>query len=119
MTFYAVTSPTEPGWSLDVSHLRSVLAGTPHNQILEDQSSETRWLVWRTGDHPDVELSIDRNGKVLYLRGPIEDAAAEALAFLRFVPADGAAVFFDESYTASVDLREATSVPSIVAPWLK
>lgn len=118
MTFYVMTSSTDTKWMLDVEQLqRALLASAPSVELLEHGASDTRWLAWRTAIHPQVELSIDRLGNVLYLRGPIEGVAAEALEFLKVLAPDSDAILFDEGYIASVDLRAASSIQAVVNAW--
>ena len=61
---------------------------------------------------------VDRNGTSLVLDGDLHDCAEVAAWFREIVPDVQPLIFFDEGYTAQVDLHRGMTPDEIAAPFL-
>lgn len=61
--------------------------------------------------------SLDRTGQVIALDGWLEDCAVFAVWFRFLVPVEQQLAFYDEAYSADVELGTATTAEELIAPF--
>ncbi len=74
------------------------------------------WVV-ATGDHR-LEGSLDETGQVVHLVGDVEDCARFATWYRTLVPARYGLAFYDEGYSADVELADGTNELQLTEPFL-
>ena len=74
------------------------------------------WVV-AIADHRS-EGSLDKTGQVVHLVGDLEDCAHFATWYRTLVPARYGLAFYDEGYSADVELADGTNEPQLKEPFL-
>ena len=74
------------------------------------------WTVRREGRH--LEGSLDRTCQVIHLVGDVEDCAHFATWYRNVVPLRYSLAFYDEGYSADVELRANTNEAELTEPFL-
>ena len=74
------------------------------------------WVV-TTADRR-LEGSLDKTGQVVHLVGDVEDCAHFATWYRTLVPARYGLTFYDEGYSADVDLAPSTDELQLTEPFL-
>lgn len=74
------------------------------------------WVV-TIADRP-LEGSLDKAGQVVHLVGDVEDCAHFATWYRTFVPASYGLAFYDEGYSADVELAVGTDALQLKQPFL-
>lgn len=64
-----------------------------------------------------IDGSLDRAGQVVHLEGEIRDCAKFALSIRSFVSSDYKLIFYDEGYSAHVELKEGMDESQVSAPF--
>ena len=74
------------------------------------------WVV-AIADHRS-EGSLDKTGQVVHLVGEVENCAPFATWYRTLVPARYGLAFYDEGYSADVELADGTNEPQLKEPFL-
>ena len=116
MKFF-VTPPAETKWKMDPSVFLSILlARWPEARIERLITSEHFSFKW------EVQMSVGElegrffaDGRGVVLDAELEDCATVALWFRSLVPSEQELWFYDESYSAHIDLRPDTTAATVAA----
>ncbi len=121
MSSYFIYLPKETGWKLDhATFVESLRVHWPDADIrIADDPTINYPLEW-TLQMPEMRLdgTLDREGKAINLDGDIRDCAQFALWVRSLIPNEYKLVFFDEEYTASVEIEKETTEEELVKPFL-
>ena len=121
MSSYFISPPGESDLKIDadqfVDYLRTQWAAVEVRTI---ESAESYQLLEWTApmEHGIVVGSLDRTGQVVDLDGDVRDCARFAIAFRAWVPTEYKLIFYDEGYSADVELGTETSKAQLVEPFL-
>jgi len=74
------------------------------------------WVV--TIANRSLEGSLDKTEQVVHLAGDVEDCAQFAIWYRTLVPARYALAFYDEGYSADVELADGTNELQLKEPFL-
>jgi hypothetical protein len=117
---YFVSPPTEPaGWSLPAGEFeRQLRAHWPDASIeLRDNGIyELEWEVPMT--HNLLVGKLDRDRTYIVLRGDVRDCAEVAVWFREIVSNVQPLIFFNEGYTAQIDLHRGMKPEEVAGPFL-
>jgi hypothetical protein len=115
-----VSPPEQTGWTLDPDHLaKAISAKWPEAEIsIPRGSANAHALEWEWRAGPGcLTGSLDKTGQVVALDGRIEDAAAFARWFGTLVPETQRLLFYDEGYSADMEITPDTRDEELVAPF--
>src|SRR5262245_6902430 len=118
---YFISPPTATTWNISekdfATALRTRWPDADIRAVSIPQSNHT--LEWRIqlGDK-QLEGSCDRTGQVIHLDGDIFNSAQFALWFRSIVPRQQPLVFYDEGYSADVNLTNDTTAEQITEPFM-
>ena len=85
--------------------------------VSNPQSNHT--VEWRIQlGEKQLEGSLDRAGQAIHLDGDIFSSAQFALWFRSIVPSQQTLVFYDEGYSADVNLTNDTTVEQLTQPFM-
>lgn len=116
-----ISPPEETEWRLDHEELaRGIQARWPDAETCKVKNPASgHSLEWTL--HPQARVlagSLDRTGQIVALEGHIEDCAAFALWLRTLVPTRQRLLFYDEGYSADVEIWMETNEDHLVAPFL-
>jgi hypothetical protein len=119
-----VSPPNGPaGWSQPVDDFeRQIRARWPDARIrlLAAREYEPNALEWEVQmTHNLLVGKFAREGTYIVLDGDIHDCAEVAVWFREIVPDVQPLIFFDEGYTAQVDLHRGMNPAEVAAPFLE
>ena len=121
MESYFVSPPDETDWHIDpddfAARLRARCPDAQVRKVTNPMRTDTRDFVIDVGGER-VDGHLDQRGQAVVIEGSPWAAAEVAAWFRRQVPTAQPLVFYDESYTNSVDLTEGLDPGDIVAPFV-
>jgi hypothetical protein len=118
---YFISPPEATEWRLDQQAFEGLLrAQWPDVDVRRDPDPEINYpFSWTfQGQRGPVEGSLDRDGQAVALDADLEDAARFAVWLRGPVPPEQPLVFYDESYSASVQLTSETDEASITGAFV-
>jgi hypothetical protein len=121
---YYVSPPTDPArWSQPADEFEQRLrVRWPDARIRllavhVDEPNAVEWEVPMT--HNLLMGKFARDGTYIVLRGDVRDCAEVAVWFREIVPEVQPLIFFNEGYTAQVDLHRGIKSAEVAAPFLE
>lgn len=122
MASFLISTAAPSGWSLDADDLRRRIAERyPGAQVRgPDSAADAYQLHWTIPTHSGIPLegALDREGDGLVLDGDVDDAAEFAIWIRSQAPKGSALLFYDEGYTASVEVGPDTPAADLVTPFV-
>jgi hypothetical protein len=118
---YFISPPDATSWSISGKDLTAALRvhwpDAEIKAVLSPQSNHS--IEWRIQlGEKQLEGSCDRTGQAIHLDGDLISSALFALWFRSIVPSQQSLVFYDEGYSADVNLTNDTSVEQITGPFI-
>jgi hypothetical protein len=118
---YFVSPPDETDWHIDpddfAARLRARWPDAQVRTVTNPMRTDTLDFVINVGGER-VDGHLDQRGQAVVIEGSPRAAAEVAAWFRSQVPTAQPLVFYDESYTNSVDLTEGLDPGDIVAPFV-
>lgn len=108
MANYYISPSEQTDLQIDPAELtRGLRESWPDAAVLEVSDPESnRLLEWRVGmEHGEVEGSLDRTRQAVRVDGDLRDCAQFALWLRQRVPEKYTLIFYDEGFTADIELR--------------
>ena len=119
---YFVSPPQRSGWSLRAADLRErLLRRYPGAEArAPDSDADAHQLHWTIPSASGTPLdgSLQASGQALHLDGDVDDAAEFAVWFRSLVPARQPLLFYDEGYSADVEITPDSRPEDLAAPFL-
>jgi hypothetical protein len=122
MGSYFISPPRQTSWTFDVEELTHALRGAwPKVEVerISDPKSVhcLRWTI--EGEFPGpVEGTLAKNGNTIHLDGDLRGAVAVALWVRTIAPAHAELIFYDEGYTADVQVTSQSTEDDLASPFL-
>lgn len=122
MQHYFISSLEEPDLKINHKSLTErLLVQQPDADVhLVDNPASNYSLEWRKLQIKEMELegSLDKKGQAVVLYGHEIDCAIFAVWFRSQVPDEYKLAFYDEGYSACVELEKETTVEQLIEPFL-
>lgn len=120
MASFLICAPQETEWRVDNDRFETLLRSRwPEVTVRHHDDPGRTYPVDAdvTQDGATFTVMLERDGSTLSIEGTAEQAAAVAHWWRRQAPADQELAFFDQGYSAQVDLTDDMSVAQIAAPF--
>lgn len=122
MATYFVSPPEASDWSLEAAELRVLLAERfPDAEITgpatPDDPFALHWTIPTASGVP-LDGTLHGSGDAVHMDGDVEDAAEFAVWLRGLVPPEQPLVFYDEGYTADVEITPDSRPEDLAAPFL-
>ena len=111
-----ISPVAETDWTVDAGELVAEIKSRFPEAIVTERTTGAHSLEWKLAD--SVEGSLDLSGNTVVLDGNILDCARFAVWYRRLVPVSQLLVFYDESYSADLELELATTVEELITPFV-
>lgn len=118
---YFISPPDTTDWSVDVDEFeRRLRARWPDVEVRPvtdpDSIHQLRWTM-QIDDYP-LEGTLDRRGQVVNLDGDVRASAAFAVWFRTVTDDRQPLIFWDDGYSADVEVHSDSQAADIAAPYL-
>ncbi len=119
---YLISPPEQTDLHIDPAHLAETLRirwldAEVRSPSVQDISRSLEWELQMNGRV--LMGALARAGDAVYLDGDVRDCAIFAQWFRTQIPSRYNLVFYDEAYTADIELHDTTSKESIAEPFLQ
>ncbi|HYR62989.1 MAG TPA: hypothetical protein VET24_10230 [Actinomycetota bacterium] len=122
MQSYFVSPPAETDWHIDpedfAARLRARWPDAEVRRVSNPMRTDTLDFVLHDVGGERVDGHLDEHSRAVVLEGSPRAAAEVAAWFRTQVPPSQPLIFFDEGYTASVDLTQGLDPSELVAPFV-
>lgn len=120
MGSYIVSPPKETPWQMDLQAFAVELRQHWAEIVLRTSTTAGHTAIeWTLPmEHGPLEGGIDRSGQAVYMDGDIRDCAQFAVWVRTLVPLQQGLIFYDEGYSADVNIEAESSVNDLVKPFI-
>lgn len=120
MPRFLISIPGERNWQIGEDDFEQRLRSRfPDVEVQRRDDEDDVYPVSATieSDGPPVIVGLQRNGSTLSIDGDLDQAGTIARWYRDQVPGEQPLVFYDQEYTADVELRPDTTAEELTAPF--